>query len=43
MIYCRKGGNPFTKENLALFYHAIINVYYRKKKYLPPNLGIGKG
>lgn len=24
-IYCRKGGNAFTKENLALFYHAIIN------------------
>ncbi|KAL0483098.1 RapGAP, partial [Acrasis kona] len=22
-IYCRKGGRPFERENLALFYHAI--------------------
>jgi hypothetical protein len=24
-IYCRKGGNPFTKENLNLFYKSILD------------------
>jgi hypothetical protein len=24
-VYCRKGGRPFEKHNLALFYHAIRN------------------